>query len=253
MPTHWASSKEENEKFKFWGTAPTDPRAEARKHGGAHFDRVLHTTLMPDSPMPVGPHSEKTLRQVPPDYFAWVQAQPWAAAWTPWKPVADYLARFPIERPETYVWPSHIAFVSALQACTPTQDWTNTQHAFLTCHPDKWQHEDKFHTFALGALGLRPRWFDRELQAYRLTPRRRQMAIDCGAFALPPSPAAARAEFVRIRDDGKITCTKHCYASEHEAGEEIDRCMKRPRNRPKQLRSYECPRCGFWHLTSKPE
>jgi hypothetical protein len=253
MSTHWAASKEELRREKFWNTAPTDHRREARKHGGAHFDRVLHTTLMPDSPMPVGPHAEKTMRQTPPDYLAWVNSQRWAASWTPWGPVADYLTRFPIEHAEAHVWPQHIAFVTQLQACAPTQDWPGHEHALLTCHPDRWLHEDKFHTFAQGALNLRPKWYDRDRQAYRLTAQRRQKAIDCGAFALPASPASVRAEFVRIREDGQITCTKHCYVSENEAQQAIDHCMKRPRNRPKQLRSYECPRCGFWHLTSKPE
>lgn len=250
MPTHWSESKEERRKFRFWNTAPPDARRDARKHGGAHFDRVMHAVLMPDSPMPVGPHAEKTMRQVPVDYLAWVQAQPWAAAWVPWRPVADYLDRHPVgPDPDC---PPHVVYVSQMQACTPTSEWTWPEHALLTCHPDIDLHGDKFHTFAQGALGLRPAWYNHDLRAYRLTSRRRWMAIQAGAFEIPSSAKRAPAEFRRIHPDGKITCTKHCYADAKQAQTVINDRMRSRHGRPEQLRSYECPKCGFWHLTHKP-
>lgn len=242
----------ERRKRRLFEAPQIDPTAQARKAGRPHFNRVLGGVLMPDSMMPIGPHGSKTLRQVPAVYLAWVQAQPWAQRWTAWQPVADYLTRWPLpDSAQEYVWPAHIAFVSPLQACTPTQEWNHPQHALLTCHPDSYLHEDKFHTFALGALGLRPSWYDKALQAYRLTPQKRWQAIQAGAAEVKARGGMPRSlTFVRVDDDGQTRCTKHCYPSEHAARSEIDRILtSRRRHRPDYLRTYECPECGFWHLT----
>lgn len=251
-------SRSERRKRRLFESAQVNPAQQAVKAGRAHFNRVLHGVLMPDSMMPIGPHGMKTLRQVPADYLAWVQAQPWARDWHPWHPVADYLLRFPLSETENSeprtanLWPSHIAFVSPMQACTPTQEWHHPEHALLTCHPDRLLHEDKFHTFALGALGLRPVWFDEKLKAYRLTEQKRWQAIQAGAAAVKQSfkSQVSRERLVRVDSLGAEICTKHCYSSADEAQGRIDNILNsRRRNRPDYLRAYECERCGFWHLT----
>lgn len=246
-----SETPEERRKRLFFESAPPNAGREARRTGRSHFNRVLHDVLMPDSLMPVGPHAEKTMRQVPAEYLAWVQAQPWSARWIPWKPVADYLTRFPLPDDTPRQWPAHIAFVTPMLACQPTKEWHHPEHALLTGHHDDWLHGDKFHTFALGALGLRPQWFDPTQRAYRLTAQRRLWAIREGAAELAHPPQnRVRAAFQRLREDGTVTCTKHCYSSQHEAAQQIEHILtSRRRNRPDYLRAYECPTCGLWHLT----
>jgi len=246
---------DERRKRLFFESAPPDPTQQAKKAGMGHFNRSLHDVLMPQSAMPIGPHTGMLMERVPADYLAWVQAQPWAAHWHPWHPVADYLARFPNQeqgtRNKEHLWPSHIVFVSPMQACAPSKDWHHPQHALLTCHPDTFLHEDKYHTFALGALGLRPVWYDAKLKAYRLTAQKRWQAIQAGAAEVKSrNTGASHLTFERVDASGQTRCTKHCYATEHEAQVEITRILtSRRRHRPDYLRAYECPRCRFWHLT----
>lgn len=253
----------ERRKRLFFESAPPDPTAQARKAGRAHFNRSLHAVLMPQSVMPIGPHTGKLMERVPHDYLAWVQSQPWAAHWHPWHPVADYLTRFPLNqepgtRNQEPLWPSHICTVTPMQPCPPTQEWNYPEHALLRCHRDGWLHEDKFHTFALGALGLRPPWFDTKLQAYRLTFQKRLDAIRLGAGELAPSvrqPGTRNQEpgtFHRLTTDGKPLCTKHHYPTKADADIVAAQRMKSRHNRPVMLRSYHCPDCGLHHLTSKP-
>lgn len=243
---------EERRRRLFFESAPPDPTAQARKAGRAHFNRSLHAVLMPQSVMPIGPHTGKLMERVPHEYLAWVQSQPWAALWHPWHPVADYLTRFPLPDSQSPQWPSHICTVTAMQACAPTQEWNYPEHALLRCHRDTWLHEDKFHTFALGALGLRPPWFDTKLQAYRLTASKRTLAIQLGAGELAPSVRTRPETFQRTTTDGKPLCTKHHYATKAQADLVAAERMKSRHNRPAMLRSYHCPDCGLHHLTSKP-
>lgn len=44
-------------------------------------------------------------------------------------------------------------------------------------------------------------------------------------------------------------CKKTPYPSEHAANEARKRALKRARNRPRDLRTYLCPDCRWWHLT----
>lgn len=50
-------------------------------------------------------------------------------------------------------------------------------------------------------------------------------------------------------------CAKACY-TKRQAREVLNRRTRGRRsvrhNRPKELRMYECPDCGGWHLTHKP-
>lgn len=268
---------EERRKRLFFESAPPDPTAQAKKAGSAHWNRSLGTVLMPQSVMPIGPHTGKLMERVPHDYLAYVQAQPWSKTWDPWHPVADYLTRFPLSLPLSAeggaavspspslraaspqsvsqscpMWPSHIATVTTMQACTPTQEWNYPEHALLRCHHDTYLHEDKFHTFALGALNLRPAWFDTKLAAYRLTFPKRHLAIQLGAGELAPSVRTRPETFQRLTADGKPLCAKHHYATKADADTVAAQRMKSRHNRPVMLRSYHCPDCGLHHLTSKP-
>jgi hypothetical protein len=244
---------EERRKRLFFESAPPDPTAQAKKAGRAHFNRSLHDVLMPQSVMPIGPHTGKLMERVPHDYLAWVQAQPWAAHWHPWHPVADYLDRFPLPESQGPQWPSHICTVTAMQACAPTQEWNYPEHALLRCHHDIYLHEDKYHTFALGALGLRPQWFDPKIQAYRLTFPKRLLAIQLGAGELAADPRQRdRPNYQRTASDGTPLCTKAHYATKEQADLVAAQRIESRRNAPAFLRSYHCPECGLHHLTSKP-
>lgn len=82
--------------WRFWNSAPADPIAAARADGRDHHNRVFGAVLMPDSFMPRGEHREKTMRNVPQDYYRWLQRQAWFEGSTKWADVRDYLQRFPL-------------------------------------------------------------------------------------------------------------------------------------------------------------
>lgn len=256
----WTRTFDENRRERFWLTAPTDPMAQARKHGHAHFNRALGKVLMPQSHMPIGEHRDKIMAEVPADYLAWVQAQPWAQQWPDWAPVADYLARHPLTLENT-AWPPTICFVSPPIACPPTETWKWDTYCQLTALRG---HEDKLHAFAQGALRLRRDWAIHatagEPLHYRLSLARRHMAIQLGAFALEPGLKAKTAHQQHLREaaQDEPTCTKHAYGDETEANGAINHAALRRHNplMPKRkdepiLRAYECPKCGFWHLTKQ--
>lgn len=87
--------RDDEQKHWFWNTAPLDPVAKSAELGVPHYNRVLGKVLMPDSFMPLGQHREKTMRNVPTEYFAWLQEQAWFATSAKWEAVRDYLERFP--------------------------------------------------------------------------------------------------------------------------------------------------------------
>lgn len=239
---------EERQKRLWWEKAPTDPTQQAKKAGFGHYNRSLGVVLMPQSVMPIGPHTGLLMERVPQEYLAWVQSQPWAATWHQWEPVADYLTRFPL-REWAYSWPDALVYVTPMQPCTPTKAWTSPSECLLRPHPDMLLHEDKFHTVAL-MLGLSPRWYDHERKCYHLTEAQRTRAIAAGAFPLLSDARHRAAEFRRLRESGESTCTKHCYSSQTEATTAANLILtSRRRNRPDYLRGYECEKCGFWHLT----
>lgn len=52
----------------------------------------------------------------------------------------------------------------------------------------------------------------------------------------------------------KLTCKKAVFLTKDEARKSLQRIRRRGKKRDKQpIRSYECPECGYWHLTSKPD
>lgn len=253
MP-HWIDKHRLDRKFRFWNTAPPDPVSLAKKASVPHYNRALGQVLMPQSHMPIGPHAGKIMSEVPADYLAWGQDQPWAAAWAQWQPVADYLLRFPVDA-AAHERPATLFFVSPMIACVPDDRYRWASYAQLTCLPG---HEDKMHTLAQGLLRFPQRYAyapDRATQTplhYRLTLNQRAIVIAHGAFPLEPGLKARREHQQQIRATVHTPCTKHCYPDQTSAELEAKTILNsRRRNRPDHLRAYECPECGFWHLTKQ--
>lgn len=256
----------DRKKNRFWNTAPANPLALAKASGTPY---LTGKPLMPESPMPVGEHVGKTMRQVPAAYLRWVNAQPWARTWRHWAPVADYLERFPLAEGTAPAGPTAttpercppVLFVDTLTACAPSPAWRFPSFCRLYCTREDW--EPMLHALALGALGLEKRFYQRGgLAHYRLNEAGQERALGAGveladrAMAAQHEWLAQREPFVREMPDGTRRCTKACYGSLKEAQTIInDRTKGRKayrHNRPVFLRAYPCPHCGFYHLTSKP-
>lgn len=65
-------------------------------------------------------------------------------------------------------------------------------------------------------------------------------------------------ERIIMRKDGiieapalELTCAKLTYLSKKEANHVLSQIAKVDQDHKKPVRSYECERCGGWHLTSK--
>ncbi len=251
------------------------PQADTSLRGqkwGLSYRNHRRQHLHPDdfSPLPV--LAGKHLRAISPALLLWCDAQPWAERWEMWQPVREYLTRHPVEGTPPVEVP---IFVDALTV------WPGARGIFKdgSCHLHKLPgFEDYLHAFALGAVGMRFNWFQNhagKVPHYDLTAARQQVAIQCGAvlidrqqmgqhiarwreaWGMVEVPPTAGPEFVREMPDGSTQCTKHCYGSKKEADTALNHRLtgRQPRRntRPDYLRSYECGKCGFWHLTSKPD
>lgn len=275
----------DRKKNRFWNTAPVNPLKLAQASGTPY---LTGKPLMPESPMPVGEHVGKTMRQVPVAYLRWVNAQPWAKTWRHWAPVADYLERFPLAEKTVAEGAARVEmvdvgssqprsttvndrqppstaplclFVDTLTACAPSPAWRFPSFCRLYCTREDW--EPMLHALALGALGLEKRFYQRGgLAHYRLNEAGQERALGAGveladrAMAARHEWLAQREPFVREMPDGTRRCTKACYGSLKEAQTIINERTKGRKayrhNRPVFLRAYPCPHCGFYHLTSKP-
>lgn len=274
------SSLEIHNSNVFWNTPPPDPTQLPAAAEVPYFRPGHQRVLMPDDFMPVGEHARKHLRAVPPAYLQWVNAQPWARDWHHWQPVADYLTRFPLPAVLPDI-PSPVIFVSPLKPCTVSKAWRWPSMSQLHTLPG---HEDLLHAFALGALGIERRWYQRHYGAlphYELHESGQSHALSHGAVLadrvqvsdhldLWRATGGVAAPLVRIQEDGTQRCTKHCYADLKDAQTAINKRLKgssqaashqrqygaQPRryrhNAPDFLRAYLCPQCGFHHITSKP-
>lgn len=260
---------EQHQKHRFWNTAPVDPLAEAKKRGLAYTSR---RPLMADSPFPFGDHLGKTMRQVPAAYLRWIDAQPWAATWRDWAPVHDYLERHPLPEPGT-----DNRELRTVSICVTTIEvHAHAKEVFkdgaCRLYVPLEEQAPFLHAFAQGALDLRREWCraadDTAPPHYLLTPERQNIALNAGAELVTRRQQAEHAwhwrrthgtagqVLVREMPDGRVQCLKHCYATKKDADTVVNRRTQGRHSyrhqRPAYLRSYECPRCGFWHLTSKP-
>jgi hypothetical protein len=48
----------------------------------------------------------------------------------------------------------------------------------------------------------------------------------------------------------EFPCTKFTYLSKKEANADLNRILKVIKRDKKPIRSYQCDKCGFWHITS---
>ena len=231
-----SKSQQAREEFYLSGP-PLDPIALHQQHGGTHYNRALHTALMPTSHMSVGPHMGKIMTAVPLAYLAWVNAQPWAKTWHQWAPVADYLSRHAIS--STYL------------QNLPHPLITLSPAGRLSCPPE---HEDKLQTFAKAVVNLDPAAYIPQHRLtpphYHLTPAQALLATRHGAH---PLSAAETARFLRRWEDHLKQCTRHCYGTEQDA---MDTATVENRHRLKRglspLTHIYCTTCEFWHLTTAP-
>jgi hypothetical protein len=231
-----SKSQQAREDFYLSG-APVDPIALHQKHGGAHYNRSLGTTLMPTSHMSCGPHMEKLMSAVPLAYLAWVNAQPWAKSWHQWAPVAHYLDRYPISRLYLQNLPQPLITLSPAGR--------------LSCPPE---HEDKLQTFAKAVLNLDPSAYIPQHRLtpphYHLTPAQALIATRQGAHPLSVSETA---RFLRRWEDHLKQCTKHCYGTAQDAADTatVENRTRTAKGLPPLTYVY-CHTCEFWHLTTAP-
>lgn len=161
-----------------------DPTQLARKAGVPYFRQGKRDRpLMPDNFMPVGPHAGKMLRAVPPDYLLWTYQQPWIRNWHHYLPVLDYIERFILPDAETAaaidVPTTNVIFMDPVQQHPTSIRCFKNGSSHLHTLPG---YLDLLHAFALGALGLRPDWFqNKQVPHYDLTIGKHQQALQCGA------------------------------------------------------------------------
>ena len=176
----------DHRRHRFWNTAPADPTAASRKGKGSYFRPGHNRVLMPDSFIPCGEHAGKTLRAVPLDYLLWVNAQPWAAQWDSWQPVADYISRFITLDHETQNILPHLPtpafYVDRLRAWPTKIRCFKDGSSHLHCLPG---NEDLLHAFAVGGLNLSRDWYQPgALPHYDLTKSRHEHARRLGAVLI---------------------------------------------------------------------
>jgi hypothetical protein len=174
----WSPSNAAKARERFWRTAPKDPTRQAARAGVPYFRPGKDRILMPSDFMPVGVHAGKHLDQVPVEYLRWVNAQPWAASWIAWQPVADFISRFIFDSEETpRPTVPEIGFI--LEACP------SSRYPYILKVSTR-KHTDYLHTFALGALDLKREWcIWQPYPHYTITTRVKDRALAAGAELLP--------------------------------------------------------------------
>lgn len=241
---------DDRKRHRFWNTAPVDGRERARKAGVGYFPRGR--TLMPDSPMPVGEHAGKVMRQVPLAYLAWVNAQRWAVRWEDWAPVADYLSRFPLPAEVVgSVTEDRLVFVEPVRPAVRCAVWKFDRMSRLLGEPGA---EACLHAFAVGALGLARGWYvergrGQACGLYQLSPAAFALAVDCGAVVLSTTAereGLERRHFAHLRSQ---PCTKQGYTvAEAEAELARQNLGFRRHKGQRDLTMFTCEVCGFVHL-----
>lgn len=174
----WSPSNEAKARERFWRTAPQDPTRQAARASVPYFRPGKQRILMPSDFMPIGVHSGKQMHRVPVDYLRWVNAQPWAADWLSWHPVADFISRYVIDSAEM---PAPAVPEIAL-IITPSQSIRYPYNLKVTQR----DHTDYLLDFALGALGLRREWCQwRPYPHFTLSTHSKDLALEYGAVLQP--------------------------------------------------------------------
>lgn len=182
---------DDERRYQLFNGRQIDPTRAPKRAGTSYFARRSITRegkrhLMPDDFMPAGPHASKHLRAVPPDYLLWVDRQPWSKDWVQWGPVADFIRNYVLSDPETAetiaVVTQPVIFVDPLAQYPTSLRCFKDGSSHLHTLPG---HLDLLQTFAQGALGLDPGWFqNKELPHFDLTVRKHRLALDCGAVEI---------------------------------------------------------------------
>lgn len=272
---------EEERRHQLFNGPQYDPSLRGARLG-LGYQHGRRTSLQPDDFAPIPIWAGRHVRAIPPEWLLWVQAQPWAASWKLWQGVADYLSRYPDllegrSAPDIALHVDPVAPRTTGPACFRKHGSCHLYALPLPGFPADYT-TPYLSAFACGALGMSLTWLQTSRSGvphYDLTPDRQARALQAGAalvdrrqfaahiqlwrshlgLAAPSSEAldATAPVFTRVTEDGAAQCTKHCYpdkvAADTVKNERLTGRHRR-RNRPEYLRSYHCPLCGFWHLTS---
>lgn len=185
----WSRSAAEQARERFWRTPPQDPTRAFKKSGTPYFRPGHDRVLMPDDFMPVGEHARKHLRSVHPEYLLWVDRQPWSRRWDAWKPVSDYISRFPPSIENLAMPPDDILYVDALRKHPTRIPCFQKGSAHLHTLPG---FEDLLHAFVVGALSLSRDWYQPgKLPHYDLTVNKHAQALRYGVRLISDSQLIA--------------------------------------------------------------
>lgn len=186
MSGKWSESEDQKRKWRLFNGPQRDPTRRHAKAGVPYYRRGKDRVLMPDDFMPIGAHSSKHMRVVPPEYLLWVDSQPWAKNWMGWSSVSDYISRFITCDPETsqsiQVPTTDIIFVDRLRQYPTNLRCFAAGSAHLHTLPG---YDDFLHAFAVGALGLKREYYQyKQLPHYDLTVGKHSQALANGAVPI---------------------------------------------------------------------
>lgn len=89
MPT----MRDDDDKHRFWNTAPADPIAQAKAARIPHRSRATHGVLFHQSHCPIGPHAGKIMERVPAHWLMQIRTQQWAKQANGYREILDYIDR----------------------------------------------------------------------------------------------------------------------------------------------------------------
>lgn len=69
---------------------------------------------------------------------------------------------------------------------------------------------------------------------------------------LDPTGLLRPREITPVREIVLPKCSKKAYITRKEAKDALKKIRADKSTSKKPIRSYECPKCSYWHLTSKP-
>lgn len=89
MPT----MRDDDDKHRFWNTAPLDPIAKSKALRIPHHSRATHGVLFHQSACPIGPHQGKIMERVPASWLIQIRTQTWAKTAAGYHQILDYIFR----------------------------------------------------------------------------------------------------------------------------------------------------------------